>query len=162
MRYLGSTYLPNNLPFIKDDKAGGGFKSVRFLYTVDGDTANFIVDGKDVRVRFFAVDTPELHPSVQPYAKDAKEYTNNILKFAKKIYLQTDFNDSLYDNTEAKRLLAWIWVDNRLLNYLLVENGYAEIKYVYSDKLFYLEDLYKAESIAKLKKRRIHEVKEIA
>ena len=31
------------------------------------------------------------------------------------------------------RLLAWVWVDGELLNYKLVEEGLAYVKYLYGD-----------------------------
>lgn len=67
------------------------------------------------------INTPEIHPVVKPYANEAKNYTNQVLSKAKTIYLQSDRNDSLYDDTQSHRLLAWIWADYKLLNYQLVE-----------------------------------------
>lgn len=82
------------------------------------------------------------------------------LSKAKTIYLQSDRNDSLYDDTQYHRLLAWIWADYKLLNYQLVEKGYASVRYVNSEKLSYLDDLYKAQDIAIAKKRGIHNKKD--
>lgn len=156
MKYLGPLYTPNNLPFELNNKPMGGFKKAEYIRTVDGDTAMFKVDNKIERVRFFVVNTKELHPIIEQYAMEAKQYTENTLKYAKTIYLQSDPADDLRDDTESHRLLAWIWVDYRLLNYLLVEKGYAEVKYVYSKKVMYLDDLYKAQAIAKSKKLRLY------
>ena len=102
----------------------------------------------ETKVRFLAIDTPEIKPINKPYSISAKEYTSYVLTNAKNIYLQTDSSVNLYDDTPSKRLLAWIWVDGELLNYNLVENGFAFIKYVDSKKLIYLNDLYKAEKYA--------------
>ena len=52
---------------------------------VDGDTAHFYINGKNVKVRFLAIDTPEtVKPGtpVQPYGKEASEFTSNALKNA--------------------------------------------------------------------------------
>lgn len=106
------------------------------------------------------INTPEIHPVVKPYANEAKNYTNQVLSKAKTIYLQSDKNDSLYDDTQSHRLLAWIWADYKLLNYQLVEKGYASVRYVNSEKLSYLDDLYKAQDIAIAKKRGIHNKKD--
>lgn len=156
MKYLGPLYTPNKLPFEKAGIPYGGYKRVKFIRIIDGDTAMFLIDGKEERVRLFVVNTKETHPHVEPYGEVAKKYTQNMLKYAKTIYLQSDPADELRDDTESKRLLAWVWVDNRLLNYLLVEKGYAEVRYVSTKKLMYLNDLYNARKIAKSKKLRLY------
>lgn len=148
--------MPNKLPFEKDGKPRGGYKSVKFIRIVDGDTAIFKVDNNEERVRLFVVNTKEIYPNVQPFGDVAKKYTENILKYAKTIYIQSDPADTLRDDTEAHRLLAWVWTDYRLLNYLLVEKGYAEVKYVNSKELLYLDSLYNARKIAKSKKLRLY------
>lgn len=156
MKYSGPLYTPNKLLFSENDIPKGGYKSVKFLRIVDGDTAIFLVDNKEERVRFFVVNTKETFPNVEPFGEAAKQYTENILKYAKTIFLQSDPATDLRDDTESKRLLAWVWVDYKLLNYLLVEKGYAEVRYVSSKKLMYLNDLYDARKIAKKKKLRLY------
>lgn len=148
-------FIINDLPFIKDTLAGGGFKKVEFLYVIDGDTCNFIVDQKNVRVRFFAINAPEIKKE-EKYSIEAREFLENLLKKAKEIYLQTDPNDSLYDDTPTHRLLAWVWVDKVLVNYLMVKEGLARVEYIYTDKLLYLKEMYQAESFAKKHKLNIH------
>lgn len=148
MSYNGPIFKLNKKQFINNKKAGSGFKKVKLSYVIDGDTAVFFIDDIETKVRFLAIDTPEIKPINKPYSISAKEYTNYILTKANEIYLQTDSSVDLYDDTPSKRLLAWIWVDGELLNYNLVENGFALIKYVDSKKLIYLNDLYKAEKYA--------------
>lgn len=149
MGYTGPILRLNKKVFIKRNKfAGGGFKKVELVYVIDGDTAVFKFDGKEEKVRFLAIDTPEIRPIPKPFSSSAKEYTTYVLTHAKNIYLQSDPSVDLRDDTPSKRLLAWIWVDGELLNYNLVENGYALIKYVDSNNLIYLKDLYQAETNA--------------
>lgn len=161
MEYNGPVFNKNKKQFITNDqKAGNGFKKVTLCYTIDGDTAVFLIDKKEVKVRFLAIDTPEIKPVNKPFSLSAKEYTNYVLSKANEIYLQTDSAVDLLDDTPSKRLLAWVWADQELLNYNLVENGYALIKYVHSNKLMYLKDLYNAEEYAKNNKLRLYEVEE--
>ena len=64
--------------------------TVKLSKCVDGDTARFIIDGKEYSTRFLAIDTPETkHPKkkVEPYGKEASNYTCNSLKKASKIVL---------------------------------------------------------------------------
>ena len=52
-------------------------KEVEFKSCIDGDTARFIMDKEEIKVRFLAIDTPETnHPKKgeEPYGKEAKEF----------------------------------------------------------------------------------------
>lgn len=161
MEFTGPKLILNDKPFItKDNKAGNGFKKVKLSYVIDGDTAVFFVNKKEIKVRFLAIDTPEVKPYNKPYAISAKEYTTYILTNSTEIYLQTDASVNLYDDTPSKRLLAWVWVDGYLLNYNLVKNGYALIRYVDSNQLMYLNELYKAQECAKNNNLRLYEAEE--
>jgi len=59
--------------------------------------------------------------------------------------LELDENSNAFDNYD--RLLAWIWVDGQLLNYMLAARGYADVKYLYDDYK-YNDDLLDAEHLA--------------
>lgn len=125
---------------------------VSFVSCVDGDTANFILNGKEIKVRFLAVDTPETsHPTKgeEPYGKEAKKYTCNSLTKAKNI--QLEFDDGSEKKDKYGRYLAWIWVDDYLLQDNLIKEGLAEVAYLYGDYK-YTGLLQDHEAIAKLNK----------
>ncbi|KAF0226735.1 MAG: thermonuclease [Erysipelotrichaceae bacterium] len=124
------------------------------LKCTDGDTAHFLLAGNDEKVRFLSIDAPEIanddHPNPEPYGNQASDYTCNLLTKAKTIILQMDPYED--DRDQYDRLLAWIWVDGKLLQAKLIEQGYAEVKYVkqpnlYSSQLYQLQDLIKKEKI---------------
>ena len=46
---------------------------------VDGDTAWFDIDGKRTKVRFLYIDTPESTNQIEPYGKEASDYTKEQL-----------------------------------------------------------------------------------
>ena len=72
---------------------------------VDGDTARFNINGEVKSTRFIAIDTPEsVHPKkkVEPYGKEASNYTCNKLKNANKIVLEYDENSLLVKKWYAK------------------------------------------------------------
>lgn len=122
---------------------------------VDGDTAVFKVKKESKKVRFLGVNTPESvkeNSPVEPYGKQASNYTCNKLKKAKKIEIEYDPKSNKEDN--YGRLLVWVFVDDKLLQKDLVRLGYAEVKYVYNDYL-YVDELKKEEQKAKDKKLRI-------
>ena len=114
----------------------------------DGDTARFIINGEEKKVRFLAIDTPEVDKN-EPYSKEAKEYTCNALKNAKEIYLEYDSNSDKED--KYGRVLAFIYVDNILLQKSLIENGLAKVAYIYGD-YEYVEELRETEELAKKNK----------
>lgn len=155
MKYDGPKLILNDLPFCLNNAPCGGFVKVKYLNTIDGDTAYFTVGSSSESVRFYIINTPEVYKD-EPYALFAREYTKSALENAKEIYLQSDVNNLLRDNTESRRILAWLWVDGRLFNYELVRNGLATIKYVLNDNVLYLEELTKAEALAKAEKLNIY------
>ncbi len=94
---------------------------------VDGDTAHFYINGKNVKVRFLAIDTPEtVKPGtpVQPYGKEASEFTSNALKNAKEIRLEYEESNKI---DKYNRTLAYVFVDGELLQEQLLLKGYAKM-----------------------------------
>ena len=72
-----------------------------------------------------------------------------ILKKANNIYLESE--DNIYNFDKYGRLIAWVYLDNELLEKELLEIGYAKIRYIYG-KYSYTEKLFDYENIAKEKK----------
>lgn len=134
---------PSNLP-VSDTSFK--FES-KLLKCVDGDTAWFILDDVNEKVRFLSIDAPELndgHPD--PFALEASAFTCEMLEGAETIYLEFDPKSS--DRDKYDRLLAWVWIDDVLLNLELVKDGYAVTKYMFDDYL-YNDLLIESELIAK-------------
>ena len=116
---------------------------------IDGDTIEVLLNNEKVKVRFLAIDTNEIAHGAklaEPYGIEASEYTCNILKNSSLIELEQDSNSSKYD--KYNRYLAWVFVDSKLLQDLLVQNGLAEVKYLYGDYK-YTSILKQSELIAK-------------
>lgn len=126
---------------------------VKFESCVDGDTIKVTYKKESKTVRFLAVDTPETkHPTKgeQPYGKEASNYTCETVKNAEKIELEFDKNSDKED--KYGRLLAWIWVDDNLLQKELITKGYARVAYLYGDYK-YTGELQKLEKVAQTKKK---------
>jgi micrococcal nuclease len=111
----------------------------------DGDTARFLIKGVEKKVRFLAIDTPEVDKN-EPYSKEARDYTCNALKNANEIYLEYDSNSDRED--KYGRVLAFVHVDGVLLEKGLVERGYAKVAYIYGDYA-HVDELRQAEERAK-------------
>lgn len=107
---------------------------------VDGDTLVVDLSGEDYYVRLIGVDTPEsVHPDASrntEEGEDASEYTKSLVECGSTVYLQKDTSDTdTYD-----RLLRYVWLEEpedvwdeeevteKMLNAILVINGYAEPK----------------------------------
>jgi len=134
------TKTPAKMPELPDMNFEGlnffedGYEIVEFKGLSDGDTATFVVNKLPTATRFLAIDTPEMNSSTdgqQPWAAAAKAYTLKALENAETIILELDEESDIFDS--YSRLLAWIWVDGELLNYKLVEEGLAYVKYLYGD-----------------------------
>ena len=134
------------------------YEKAKVKYAVDGDTIWVNLNGKDNKVRFVGVNTPEVSKDGEPaefMAKEAKDFTNKTLK-NKEIFLEKDVSDrDKYD-----RLLRYIWleepsshptlsdIENKTLNGILVKEGYAYANY-YRPDIKYQKYLTKLEKSAK-------------
>ena len=126
--------------------------SVKLDKCIDGDTARFFINGESKTVRFLAINAPEIqHDDVleEFYGKESSEYVCKVLNRSSKIKLQYDPKSEKVDKYD--RVLAWVFVDDKLLQSELVSKGYAEVKYLYDDYL-YSNDLKDLEIKAKEKK----------
>ena len=111
--------------------------TVSFESCIDGDTAHFIYHDQDLKTRFLAINAPEIEhddKKADYLAAESKNMTCSLLKNATKIQLE-------YDNNSAKedkygRTLAWVWIDDELLQEKLVENGLAKVDYIYDEYLY--------------------------
>lgn len=118
---------------------------------IDGDTISIILNKEEHKVRFLAVDSPEIDNN-EAYSNEAKDFTCNLLKESKNIYIEYDENSDNVDKYE--RILAWVWADNKLVQVELIKIGYAKVAYLYNEYK-YTSELKKFESIAKEKKLNI-------
>jgi micrococcal nuclease len=95
------------------------------LTVVDGDTIDVRLEGRTVRVRYIGINTPETkHPKkgVEPFGKEAKE-ANRRLVNGKTVRLELDVEK--WDR--YRRLLAYVYVGDTMINAELVRQGYAQV-----------------------------------
>lgn len=104
---------------------------------IDGDTTHFIVpDGFTqfpsgiLKARYMGVNTPESTGVIEPWGKQASNFTKSKLEKATSIILQSDDGNWTADST-GSRYLVWVWyqpAENaayRLLNLELLQEGLA-------------------------------------
>lgn len=116
---------------------------------VDGDTAWFILNNERIKTRFLAIDTPESTTKKEPYGKEASDFTCNILSNANKIEIEYDPNSDKLDKYD--RHLVWVFVDDTLLQDLIIKKGVGKVAYLYDDYQ-YTYILEASELIAKTSK----------
>ena len=95
-------------------------QEIQLVRCIDGDTARFMIRGKEEKVRFLGVDAPEMS---HPGGEDASQYTCDMLEKAKRIEIEYDDNSDRYDKYD--RVLGWIFVDNN--NIVLIMIKYVNI-----------------------------------
>lgn len=123
---------------------------------IDGDTLKLEMDGEIIRVRLSDVDTPEtVHPNKekQKFGEEASQFTKNLLPVGTKVKLEYVDGET---EDQYGRHLGMLWVDGKMVNELLVEEGLARVNYYHakdSDK--YTSRLEKAEESAKQAKKNI-------
>lgn len=103
-------------------------KTFRVAKVVDGDTLDLdIPDGKHgyTRVRLWGVDTPETvkpNTPVQHFGPEASQFSRSLAA-GQTVRIELDAKDT---RDRHGRLLAFLYLaDGRMLNRLLVEEGYA-------------------------------------
>lgn len=149
----------NNAEIITNNVQNNENKEIEFQEAyvtkiIDGDTIGVTIDGKYYKVRFIGINCPEYTKEIEPYGKEATEYTNEKL-YNKTIYLQKDVTDT----DDYDRLLRYIWLEKvdeineetvkkSLFNYELVVNGLANSNY-YKPNITLQDYLEQAEIYAK-------------
>lgn len=92
---------------------------------VDGDTAEMLLDGREVDVRFIGIDAPESVAPDQPvecFGRRASAYTHSRLEGRK---VRLEFDVERLDR--FGRTLGYVWVGDELFNETLVAEGYAVV-----------------------------------
>ncbi len=113
---------------------------------VDGDTIVVNMDGKEEKVRMILVDTPEtVHPSkpVEPFGPEASEFTKETLDGQ-----QIGLEIGVQERDKYGRLLAYVWLGDKMFNKLLLEKGLARVS-VYPPNTKYVDEFKEIEAQAK-------------
>ena len=114
---------------------------------VDGDTIKVNYHGAEETVRFIGVDTPEsVHPDKTknvPYGKVATAFTKEKLE-NKTVGLEFDVSE----RDQYGRLLAYVYLDDKMFNMILLEEGHAMVA-TYPPNVKYVEEFTAAQEKAR-------------
>jgi micrococcal nuclease len=119
---------------------------------VDGDTIE-LSNGE--KVRYIGIDTPEIRErkgskwiyKPMPYAEEAKDFNRNLVE-GKKVTLEFD----IQKRDRYNRLLAYVYIEGKMVNLEMVEEGYAMI-YTYPPNVKYVDEFLKAQKKARENRR---------
>lgn len=122
---------------------------VKVTKVIDGDTIE--IEG-GYRIRYIGIDTPEtVHPSqpVECFGKEASTKNKELVE-GKTVRLERDITEL----DRYGRLLRYVWIDNAMINEVLVKEGYAT-SYTYPPDVKYQERFVQAEREARENKKRL-------
>ena len=107
---------------------------------IDGDTVKIeLSNGNEETVRLLLIDTPEtVHPTkaVQPFGPEASQFSKKLMPANSKIEVELGINE----RDKYGRLLAYLYVDDKMVNKLLLEKGLARVAYIYVPNTKYLDE----------------------
>lgn len=141
---------PSSSKMLKNDSHKDIAKVMRI---VDADTIEVNVNEDMVDVRLLLVDCPEtVHPKglTEKFGVEASAFAKKILTGKQ---VQLEYDGPKWDH--YGRILAYMWVDGKLFNQMLLEEGFAHIAYVYNPPYKYYDLLARAQDKAKIRKKGI-------
>lgn len=125
---------------VSNESKGKTF-TAQIVRVVDGDTVKIKTsNGKQETVRLLLIDTPEtVHPSkpVQPFGPEASKFSKELMPAGSEVEVETGIGE----RDKYGRLLAYFYVDGKMVNKLLLEKGLARVAYVYAPNTKYLDEL---------------------
>ena len=125
----------------------GEIINCQVLRVVDGDTIVISYQGQEEKVRLIGIDTPEsVHPQQEKnvlYGKIATAFTKEQLD-QKTVGIELD----VQERDQYGRLLAYVYVDGKLFNQTILENGHAKLS-TYPPNVKYVDQLTAAETQAR-------------
>lgn len=144
--FASYTYTPKKLSSADEQALTSTGYTVSSV--LDGDTLRIKYQGKTQSVRLLGVDAPEStktrYKHLECFGSEAKNYLKSLVD-KKKITFQFDPSQDqkdLYD-----RLLAYVYLDENLINQTMIEDGYAK-EYTYKIPYTYQSQFQQAEQSA--------------
>lgn len=129
------------------DELGLGGPGYEVVRVVDGDTIIVKMDGKDERVRFIGVDTPEsVHPDPalnSKMGKMASDFTKDLLD-GQRVGLELD----VQERDRYGRVLAYVYLDDEMVQKTLLSSGYAQVA-TFPPNVKYVDDFLALEARAR-------------
>lgn len=137
----------SNVPSNKSGK----LQQATIVKNIDGDTVEIRFNGRVEKVRMLCVDTPETHHprlGVQPFGPEASAFTKKILYVGRNVQIEPAIGGG---RDKYGRLLAYIYVNGKMFNEMLLERGLARVAYIYAPNTKYVDEFYSIQKKAQQK-----------
>ncbi|MEW6571598.1 MAG: thermonuclease family protein [Nitrospirota bacterium] len=128
-----------------------GSESLFFVTEInDGDTISVIMNKKREKVRLIGIDAPEI--GQKPWGRRSKKFLKDLVSSSGwKVRVELD----IQPRDKYGRMLAYVWTkDGRLVNLLMLKNGYAML-FTVPPNVKYVSEFREAQREAREKKRGI-------
>ena len=115
----------------------------KVLRVVDGDTIHINYNGKDEKIRFIGLDTPETKDPRKPIQCFGREATAKMIEFAENKNVRLEFDKTQGERDKYGRLLAFVYSeDNKNLAYEMIRQGYGN-EYTYNSNPYKYQNEFK-------------------
>lgn len=115
----------------------------KVLRVVDGDTIHINYNGKDEKIRFIGLDTPETKDPRKPIQCFGREATAKMIEFAENKNVRLEFDKTQGERDKYGRLLAFVYgEDNKNLAYEMIRQGYGN-EYTYNSNPYKYQNEFK-------------------
>lgn len=113
------------------------------LKVVDGDTIHISYNGKDEKVRFIGLDTPETKDPRKPIQCFGREATAKMTEFVENKNVRLEFDKTQGERDKYGRILAFVYnEDNKNLAYEMIRQGYGN-EYTYNSNPYKYQNEFK-------------------
>lgn len=113
------------------------FETFKVVHVSDGDTIDVEKDNIRYTVRLLGIDTPELHKPDYPiecFANEAKLFLEKLI-----LYKQVKLVKDVEDTDRYDRKLRYVFINEKNINKILVENGFSYLFSNPKNVLYYKE-----------------------
>lgn len=115
----------------------------KVLRVVDGDTIHIDYNGKDEKVRFIGLDTPETKDPRKPIQCFGREATAKMTELAENKNIRLEFDKTQGERDKYGRLLAFVYSeDSKNLAYEMIRQGYGN-EYTYNSNPYKYQNEFK-------------------
>lgn len=113
------------------------------LKVVDGDTIHISYNGKDEKVRFIGLDTPETKDPRKPIQCFGREASAKMTELVENKKVRLEFDRTQGERDKYGRLLAFVYSeDNKNLAYEMIRQGYGN-EYTYNSNPYKYQNEFK-------------------
>lgn len=149
--YINPKKMQNQYASRKIEQDEGVRQQATVVEIVDGDTIKIDYHGKIEKLRMIGIDTPEsVHPNKKKNTRQGKTASNFTKQELLNKKIEVEFDVQKRD--KYGRLLGYVYVDGKMYNKTLLEEGYARLA-TYPPNVRYVDDFKEIQKQAQQNKK---------